>query len=108
LVYYIFYKIKHITKNTYDECSFLNEHCCKEIKDYFSELKLKKCNDFDKNYFPSGQSFTNNESRQEVIIPEDLIKIIENNIIFQNLVKQFYNYDILQKLNDQNKINMKL
>ena len=48
--------------------------------------------------YGGGKTFTNNENRMDVKIPITVINILEKDKEFINLIKQYYNYNIISKL----------
>ena len=101
-------EVLNITNN-FSNKVIINYDMFKKDYDYqdmiFSKIKLKRDINYDytKISSPPGKSFKDGEDRNLVKISRETIDLLKNNKNFLELVEQYYNYDLLEKIENQNK-----
>ena len=78
---------KFISNNDY-RCSILKQFTFFDIEPFSKKIP----------HYGGGKTFKDCESRSEVVIPRQIYHIIKNDKEFLELVKKYYNYDLIDKL----------
>lgn len=78
---------RYILNNDY-RCSILKQFTFFDIKPFSKKIP----------HYGGGKTFKDYESRSEVVIPSQIYNIIKSDLEFLELVKKYYNYDLIDKL----------